>query len=309
MKKILLYLILLFLFSGMYSQGIFNNGGKIVIGTGAYLNVTGTSGGFRNETNTTDGEVILNGNLKVEGDYINNVANFDIINPGSTGNVILAGAIQQLLAANSTAAFGFINLEINNASGISLLHDATVSGTLTLSSGLLDIGSSNLTLGPLSTVSGSPSSANMVVATGNGEVRKEYSTTEVFTFPVGDNTATAEYSPVSVDITAGTFAPGAYVGLNLVNDKYNDPAITDSYLNRYWNLSQTGITGMSANALFQYGSADVTGTESNIYTLLVSPAPITSFRRCKYRASSVNSQWIDLFWNFYWWFRSKDAKS
>ncbi len=112
---------------------------------------------------------------------------------------------------------------------------------------------------------------------GAGQVQKLYSGIGAFTFPVGDNNLIAEYSPVTLDITAGTFGPGASVGVNLVNASYTDPMITGSFLNRYWNLSNAGITNLSCNVVFQYSLSDITGTESNIYCLKIAPAPVNMY--------------------------------
>lgn len=60
------------------------------------------------------------------------------------------------------------NLTINNSNGVSLSSSPTVNGTLTLTSGLLDIGPNNLTLGSAATIGGTPSATKMIVATGNG---------------------------------------------------------------------------------------------------------------------------------------------
>jgi hypothetical protein len=37
------------------------------------------------------------------------------------------------------------------------------------------------------------------------------------------------------------------------------------YLNRYWNITQTGITDFAVDLTFQYLTSDVTGAEANIY--------------------------------------------
>jgi hypothetical protein len=117
----------------------------------------------------------------------------------------------------------------------------------------------------------------MIVATGTGQVFRDFSATGTFTFPVGDNNVTAKYSPVSLNFTGGTFAAGANAGVNLTNARFNDPSIAGSYLNRYWNITQTGITAFSCNAMFQYDLTDIVGTESSIYCLRVLPAPISTF--------------------------------
>jgi hypothetical protein len=78
----------------------------------------------------------------------------------------------------------------------------------------------------------------------------------------------AEYTPVSLNLTAGTFSE-ASIGVNLVNASY--PGATGSYLNRYWNITSTGITDMICDAQFDYVPADVTGIESELYCYRVAP--------------------------------------
>lgn len=294
MKTYHIIIFLALINSGLYSQGIYNNGAKMVIGSGAYFNITGK---YQNETNVTDGGIILNGTLKLEGDYVNN-ASSDVVTPGSTGTVELAGTAHQSLSGTSAAAFGFINMIINNPAGVSLLKEASIAGSLTLTNGLFDIGTHNLLLLQPAIISGIPGITNMIVATGSGELRKEYNAASSFVFPVGDNTFSVEYSPVTLNITAGTFAPGAYIGLNLVNGTYNDPSVTGSYLNRYWNISQSGITAFTCDAMFQYTAADVVGTESAINCTRIFPAPSSTFNAADITLHQLSATGIDLFGTF-----------
>ena len=117
----------------------------------------------------------------------------------------------------------------------------------------------------------------MVEVTSSGQFRKEFPASPTFplsfTFPVGDTTATAEYSPVTLTFASGTFGTGNYAGASLANAKYTMDSINGSYLKRYWALSQSGISSFSCNATFQYLPADVIGTESSIYCTKVNPSP------------------------------------
>jgi hypothetical protein len=165
-------------------------------------------------------------------------------------------------------------------------------------SGLIDIGANNLTFGPTSSVAGIPSALSMIVAAGAGQVNKVWLPPGAFTFPVGSNSIIAEYSPVSLNFTAGTFAPGSFVGLNLVNSKFNDPAITGSYINRYWNITQTGITGFVCDAVFQYLSSDIVGIENNISCLRVVPPPITTFNTANTTLHQLSATGLSSFGTF-----------
>ena len=105
----------------------------------------------------------------------------------------------------------------------------------------------------------------MIVADGSGELRKIFTGTGSFTFPIGDNTGSAEYSPVTLNFTSGAFAGGAYAGARVTNAKDPNNTSSTDYLVRYWTMSSSGISGFSYNATYQYVPADVVGTEGNIY--------------------------------------------
>lgn len=262
-----------FLFvSGLYAQGIYNNGAKITVATGAYLTIGGTNGNYRNESNGTNGYIDLNGKIKLNGNFINNVAAADAIATAAVGSeVLFTGSVSQTIGGTTTVPVAFQNVTVNNTSGIVTTADVRVNGTLNLSTGIVDIGNNNLTFGSSALIAGTPSATNMIVSSGTGQVRKMWSTTGSFTYPIGENSTTANYLPVSLSFNSGAFAAGAFTGVTLSNTKYIDPVITGSYLNRSWTVTQSGITAFAANAVFQYLVADVVGTESEISTLRMSP--------------------------------------
>jgi hypothetical protein len=278
MKMFLLIPTMLIFSSGIFAQGIYNNGGKIVIGPGAYMYISGTGGNFRNETNVTDGAIALNGTLKLDGNYTNNVAASDILATiGAAGQVALTGTVMQTLGGTTTAPFIFNNMTINNGSGALFTKTATVNGILTLTNGLANIGNNDFIFGPVSSVGGVPSATAMIIGTGTGQVKKQFTSAGSFTFPVGDNNVTAKYSPATLNFISGTFAAGAYAGINLVNARYPGDTTTQGYLNRYWNVTQSGITAFSCNAAFNYLTADVVGTENKMYAVRINPLPATTF--------------------------------
>jgi hypothetical protein len=278
MKKILIYMLLLITFSELYSQGLYNNGAKILVSSDAYLNIVGSSGNILNTNNVTNGSVSLDGTIKVEGNITNNATAADVITSSTpTSSVILSGTTAQTLSGSSTVPFVFPNLTINNAAGVNLSKDVNVIGVFGLTSGLFNLGSNNLILGPTATIGGTPTATNMIVATGTGHVQKLLTGIGSFTFPIGDNNVTAKYSPVTLNFTSGTFATGAYAAVNVVNAAYSDPSIHVTYLKRYWNVSQSGITAFNANALFNYDPTDVIGTEGLIYGVRFLPTPVTIY--------------------------------
>ncbi len=190
-----------------------------------------------------------------------------------TGTFVFAGTTQQTI----TGRLAFTALTINNSTGVVVNSDIQVTGTLTLTSGLVTLGTSNLILGSAATVSGTPSATNMIVPTGTGQLVKNFTATGNFTYPVGDNTGTAEYSPVTLTFSSGTFGSGANAGVNLVNAKYPYDSVMGSYINRYWTITQQSITNFVCNATFKYTVADVVGTESQMYCEIVNPLPIIEY--------------------------------
>jgi hypothetical protein len=199
--------------------------------------------------------------------------------PGAEPNIVeYNGNNNQVIKAPSDGAdigMGHIlntysNLVINNSSfgGVNLNSAITVNGTLTLANGLVNLESHNLILGQTSDITGTPTVTNMIVATGSGELRKTFTSTGSFTFPVGDNQGTAEYTPITLNFTSGTFA-NAYAGVNLVNAAYSGSS--GSYLERYWNITSSGITSFLCDARFDYVLADIIGAEHDIYCYRVAP--------------------------------------
>ncbi|MBN2548983.1 MAG: S8 family serine peptidase [Anaerolineales bacterium] len=201
--------------------------------------------------NAPAGTLTLTGNLYLNGGSFN---------PGSS-TVAFAGSSPQWIGGSPPAAFN--HLTINNISGVALGQPVNINGNLTLSNGLLTLGKYNLTLGAASSVAGSPSAANMVIATDSGELRKTFSGTGSFTFPIGDSDGIAEYSPVTLNFTSGSFN-NAYAGVRLVDTAHPLNPTSSDYLTRYWEISQNGISGFSCTAAFNYLPADVVGVEANL---------------------------------------------
>jgi hypothetical protein len=245
--------------------------GQTTVTTGTTMKVvSGTTVTVNNQltiqngvTMNNEGTLILKDNLANQG--------LSATSLGS-GDVVLSGASAQAVSGQNVIQ----NLTVSNSTGVTVAGNTIVNGVLTLSGGVTSLGNFNLILGSGATVSGLPSSTNMIAATGNGQLQKQFSGAGSFTFPVGDVTGTAEYSPVTLDFSSGTFASGNLAGVNLRDAQY--PGTGVSYLTRYWTVSQTGITGFSCNATFQYHFSDVVGTEADIFSFKVDPVlPWTAY--------------------------------
>jgi hypothetical protein len=235
------------------------------------------------------GTLDIQGTLVLKKDLLNgNPA----LNSIGSGTVVFSGAIPQNLGGSNIIR----DLMVNNATGLTVGGNTYVNGVLTLTSGLVTLGPNNLKLGPAATVAGGPSAANMVVVTGAGELRKEYASAGSFTFPVGDATGAAEYSPVTLTFNRGTFGAGSYAAVTLADAQF--PGTATSYLTRYWNVSQSGISGFSCNSTFQYVNADVVGTESDIFCFRTNPLPFTAYNAANTGANTINAHGLSSFGTF-----------
>jgi len=236
------------------------SGDLTLVGTATTTGVVGlTIGG-----NVTIG----NGTIFISGAFTHNVAgnwynNAGTFTPG-TGTVIMSGAAKTIGGTSSTT---FNNLTVNNASGELLGYSQTVNGTLTLTSGRLTLGANNLTLGASApAVAGTLNASNMIVADATGELRKNFSANGSYVFPVGDNTGTAEYSPVTLNFASGTYAGGAYASVRVTDAKHPNNASTTNYLTRYWTVNQSGITTFSCTVTGTFPAADVSGSVASMIT-------------------------------------------
>ena len=235
------------------------NGGILKISTNQTLNDLNLSSG----TLTVEAGVTLaiNGTFTYTGGTITNSGT---IAYGSSGTLVYGTGSSYSAGLEWPSSNSPFNITIQTiGTNITMPGNRSIDGTLTLSSGLLTLGDYNLTLSSSSTISGTPTSSNMIVATGSGELRKTFTSTGSFTFPVGDNTGTADYSPVTLNFTSGTFA-SAYAGVKLSNTQHGNNNGSD-YIKRYWTVTQSGISGFSCDAAFTYVDADIVGDENNLY--------------------------------------------
>jgi len=185
-----------------------------------YANVTLTGG-----SKTITGTVTLSGDLTINsGATYNGAANptltvkGDFVNAGTftqgSTAVTLSGAAAQVITP--TAATTFTALTIANTSGgVTLSGNASVSGTLTLTSGILSIAAgSTLTLTNGNAISVTTPGTTKHIATlvnngtgAEGMIRVNNMAVAAYTFPVGTGT---NYLPVTVTPTNATTSSNSY---------------------------------------------------------------------------------------------------
>ena len=202
---------------------------------------------------------VSNYNLSVTGNWNNN-SGTTAFTP-RTATVTFNGSSSQTIGGTYSTTFNSVTL--NNSAGAVFADDQNVNGTLTLTSGQLNIGTHNLILGSSSpAVAGTFSSSNMIIANGGGQVRKLYSANGSYLFPIGDNTSV--YSPITLNVSGSAYS-SAYIGVKVTKAKQPQNANSGNYLNRYWSVAASGITSPSyAVTGATYSTGDVTGTEGNL---------------------------------------------
>ncbi len=179
-------------------------------------------------------------------------------NVGGSGKITLNGTASQNMNING---FTITNLEINNAQNIVLTSNGRIQNSLIFVNGKIIAGNYNVTLSDGATTSGM--GVGKFIETNNGgQVFKELTgNVNSLEIPVGISTT---YRPVFITTLTATFS-GAKVGIKASAVPHpNKPSGTIDYLNAYWPVTRTGITG-TLHAIGQYAEpADIIGTETNL---------------------------------------------
>lgn len=249
----------------LYSQtGLRNDGAVIKISSGAIVELSGTGADFTNSTvEGNHGIIDMDGQLKLTGDWYNNASGSTVFyNLNASGEVIFMGSVGQSIGGGNTTDFE--NLTISNSAGISLGSHVYIDRELLTTGSDISLGSSKLILGYNSTLTGFNAVDGMILPE-SGSVIKQINTTGIYSFPLGEESGTKEFSPVYVKLTDHDGLSNAWISATVANAKAPQNSSPTDYLNRYWDLDADGITNPSFNITAYYQDADVVGTESNIY--------------------------------------------
>jgi hypothetical protein len=249
------------------STVVYSGANQSVAAEGApgYGNLTLSGSG----TKTAAGSFITRGNLTISGVTFASVAtvqtvNGNISNTGThtvtTGNITLSGgAAVHTLSGNGI----YGNLILNDVQGATLTGSPTVSGVLTLTSGIMTTGANVLEVTSSCGVSGGGA-----VTYVDGNLTLHYPTfnpgTTTCTFPIG---SAAAYSPATVamlnvstslansSLTARTYTPDhadTTANISGVNAAKS--------VNRYWTLTPGGsMTFATYNTTFTFVAGNIDG--------------------------------------------------
>jgi hypothetical protein len=198
---------------------------------------------------TVAGTLTITGASIADGGYTLAV-NGNIVNSAShtgAGKISLTGGS----GAHTLSGGGsYTNLEMNDANGTTLSANATVNGALTLTSGNITTNANTLYIS--STGSVSRTSGHVV-----GNFKKYVATGATSkTYEIGD---TSNYTPVSVSFASVSVA-GDLTAKSASGDSPNIGTSTinsTKSANRYWTLTNSGITFTSYSATFNFVAGDV----------------------------------------------------
>jgi len=240
--------------------------GNIEIANAAGVALAGSGTGYRiNGTlEVNNGSLTVGAyTLRLNGAPISGTLAASALVTNQNSNIVLEGSdTGHFLPASVT---DLRQLTLNNVNGLSLSSDVSIhlngAGALMLNSGRLRLGAYDLTLlGTSATIGGNaPSATNMVIAAGSGYLKKAFaaSTNTNFTFPVGDEVGTAEYSPA----TLTSFNPVAlkFIGVRVtdaIHIDMNTGAAQSNYLTRFWSFSEDDAVGYTYTGMtLQYNNA------------------------------------------------------
>jgi murein DD-endopeptidase MepM/ murein hydrolase activator NlpD len=227
--------------------------------------------------------VTLNGTLTLSNGYLNNLTNNITFADGATikrATGVLMGqpvfANKMNLAYISTVKGINSGYEIPSARGVlsslsmespmnvTLASNVSVKDRLSMVTGLIYLSDYDMLLDSSATVDGNPADTAMVVTNGVGIFTKYFTHPGSFTYPVGDTVGIDDYTPATVELTTGNFASDAHVGVRVLNTKHPSNNSFTDYINRYWIISNDGLSGYMASLMFNYRDDDIVGDENNI---------------------------------------------
>ncbi len=167
-----------------------------------------------------------------------------------------------------------VNVTMSNSSIVTLTgsRSLTSAGVFTHTDGIFQLGNFDLTLnnsGAGALVNASPSASRMIATNGTGQLKRALpSGARDLQFYIGDNTGTAEYSPLRLNFTANSLA-NRIVGVRVVDDTSSVlslPYAPIDYLSRHWVVTLSSTAGnYTYTPTINYNVAgDLNGTENNL---------------------------------------------
>ena len=261
----------------MLSNFVMNNTASLNVLNGATLDcgtnivqatVANTQGNF----NLNDGATIMIGSttgIAASGASGNiQTATTRVFNP--TANYIYNGLAAQITGTGLTNAN---ILEINNAAGVTLTVNAAVSSTLKLVAGTLNSAANTISVTNSSTGAVTRTSGHVI-----GNLQRAIATgTNTYNFHVG---TASGYTPASIAFSAVAGTGNITVKSNDgVSSNYPSTLHASKQLGRNWIITNSGVSGFTANVTFTYLGGDLLGgiTSSELKAYRADPGPAYTF--------------------------------
>jgi hypothetical protein len=229
------------------------DGAVLTISSGATLNLSGSL------SNAGTLAFTAAGTINIEGAWVNN----GTFNAG-TGTVVFNGTTNASIVSGTNS---FYNLSLNGGSAleVTLTNAATVSNTLTLTSGNIVLGTNNLTIASSGAISGG-SSSSFVVTNSTGILKQisinGSSAAGKKVFPIG--LSASSYTPMIL-ANAGTSDDfSARVVSGVLQSGTTGTAITSKYVDRTWLIDETVAGGSDATLTLGWNAAEEQGQFNRI---------------------------------------------
>jgi hypothetical protein len=166
------------------------------------------------------------------------------------GSVIFNGS-----ASQNIGGFTYNNLSVSGGGDKVLSGDVTINGTLNLGGAKIILGDHDLILADGASIIGTYSSTNMIVTNGTGRVIKQGNSVADYQmlYPLGTG---ANYSPFEITSIACSDATGSIEMRAVSGIAPGPPAADAKDLNKYWEITQTGLTVSSVDVSYDYDDAE-----------------------------------------------------
>jgi hypothetical protein len=250
-KKITFLLVVGMLLSSqmLKSQGLINNGSKVIIETGAYLVIQGNI--LNQSVSNNNGTFSLAGDLKLTGNFTNNATGGDVFS-ANTGTITFNGSTTQ--EVNGSAATNFGDMVLANSVEFNDISQQALN-SINLSGGKLLVGDVDFEIASTATITGY-SATNYIVADGVGKLVRTINDGETVFFPVGSAT---RYAPVTISQAAGAddgdFKVRVVDNVLVLASSGNQLEVTKKYVNKTWFIESTAST-LNLNIELSWTAAD-----------------------------------------------------
>ena len=240
MKIIKLFFIIILLNAPVFSQGIYNNGAKIVSGTGSYIVVQGN---YRAESvSANHGTIDLDGTVSLTGNFTNNTTSGNALaNLDADGYLQFKGSGSQNINGTSTSILQLENLRIDNDAIVNTNDvEIEVDGITNLNGNgfLVTVGTKDFN------IDGSLTGNGLFNVSSTGKLVRALTASTETSFPIGDGTYNYSFTITSDDNT------NPVISISLVQK-----TPTRNISNDFWNIS--GPDNLNATLTFRVDKASI----------------------------------------------------